>query len=314
MNNSTTIMSEQSTRTPTLFTAVLFDLDGTLTDSAPGITESLAGALEEIGRPISDPADLLSYVGPPLRDTFVALGLDEAQAAAATLAYRSRADLTDLQNNAVFPGMIGLLRALREAGVAVALATSKPVARAERILEHFGLLPYFDVVGGSDDPRGIVTKTDVIASVRRALDEQGRDTRHVVMVGDRSHDIAGAQANGIPAVIVEWGYGSPDRPPRRTDDGRVAQPRVTICCSVHVLPSGSANVTNRPHGWSSTGLASIPPASRCSRAASASATTICTLCCVPTGISVSPLPNAIEQADPGGVICTNRTSSLTVTS
>jgi phosphoglycolate phosphatase len=188
---------------------VLFDLDGTLTDSAPGITQSLAGALEEIGRPVADPDSLTVHVGPPLHETLRALGLDEQQADAATAAYRARADFTDLHGNAVFPGMLGLLRALRDAGIPIALATSKPVGRATRILEHFGLLQYFDVVGGSPDFSHNSTKADVIGSVREQLAEKGIDTDNLVMVGDRGHDVLGAEANDIPSIIVEWGYGSP---------------------------------------------------------------------------------------------------------
>jgi phosphoglycolate phosphatase len=188
---------------------VLFDLDGTLTDSAPGITQSLAGALEEIGRPVADPDSLTVHVGPPLHETLRALGLDEQQADAATAAYRARADFTDLHGNAVFPGMLGLLRALRDAGIPIALATSKPVGRATRILEHFGLLQYFDVVGGSPDFSNNSTKADVIGSVREQLAEKGIDTDNLVMVGDRGHDVLGAEANDIPSIIVEWGYGSP---------------------------------------------------------------------------------------------------------
>ena len=209
MTIPTSIMSEQSPGTTRTWSAVLFDLDGTLTDSAPGITRSLAGALEEIGHPVADPDSLVAHVGPPLHETLQALGLDEREAHAATEAYRARADFTDLHGNAVFPGMLGLLHSLREAGIPVALATSKPVGRATRILEHFGLLQYFDVVGGSPDFENNSTKADVIRSVREQLDAKGFDTDHLVMVGDRGHDVLGAEANDIPSVIVEWGYGSP---------------------------------------------------------------------------------------------------------
>ena len=208
MNNPTSIMSEQAPQTTTTWSAVLFDLDGTLTDSAPGITTSLAGALAEIGHPVDDPSSLRVHVGPPLHETLRALGLSDDEAEAATVAYRSRADLTDLQDNAVFPGMLGLLHSLREAGIPIGLATSKPTARAARILEHFGLLPYFDVLGGSSDDRNS-TKAQVIAWAIEQLAAGGVDTSRVVMVGDRGHDVLGAEANGIPSVIVEWGYGSP---------------------------------------------------------------------------------------------------------
>jgi phosphoglycolate phosphatase len=209
MSIPTSIMSEHTPQTTRTWSGVLFDLDGTLTDSAPGITQSLAGALEEIGHPVSDPDSLTVHVGPPLHETMRALGLDDRETDAAITAYRSRADFTDLHGNAVFPGMLGLLHSLRDAGIPVALATSKPTARARRILEHFGLLQYFDVVGGSPDFGSSSTKADVIRSVREQLEAKGFDTSHLVMVGDRGHDVLGAEINEIPSVIVEWGYGSP---------------------------------------------------------------------------------------------------------
>lgn len=209
MSIPTSIMSEQSPQTTRAWSAVLFDLDGTLTDSAPGITASLAGALEEIGRPVDDPDSLTAHVGPPLTETFSALGLDDDEAVRATAAYRARADFTDLHDNAVFPGMLGVLRALQDAGIPIALATSKPVSRATRIIEHFGLLPYFDVIGAAGDDGTRNSKAEVIRWVREQLDAHGVDTSNLVMVGDRGHDVLGAEANGIPVVLVEWGYGSP---------------------------------------------------------------------------------------------------------
>ncbi|NNC12650.1 HAD hydrolase-like protein [Planctomonas sp. JC2975] len=202
-------MSEQSPQTTRTWSAVLFDLDGTLTDSAPGITESLAAALEEVGHPVSDPDSLTVHVGPPLHETLASFGLTDGEVEAAVAAYRSRADFTDLHGNAVFPGMLGLLHSLREAGIPIALATSKPTKRATRILEHFGLLPYFDVVGGSPESGHNTTKADVIRWVSEQLAERGVDTSHLVMIGDRGHDVLGAEANDVPSIVVEWGYGSP---------------------------------------------------------------------------------------------------------
>lgn len=204
------IMSEQSsTATTTAWSAVLFDLDGTLTDSAPGITQSLAAALAEIGRPVSDPDTLTVHVGPPLHETMRSFGLTDDETATAIAAYRSHADFTDLHGNAVFPGMLGLLHSLRDAGIPIALATSKPIKRATRILEHFGLLQYFTVVGGSPDTGQNATKGDVIRWVREQLDAEGIDTTRLVMVGDRGHDVLGAEENDVPSIVVEWGYGSP---------------------------------------------------------------------------------------------------------
>ena len=210
MSTPTSFMSEQSPTTTTPWSAVLFDLDGTLTDSAPGITASLAGALEEIGRPVADPDSLTVHVGPPLTETFRALGLDDPdEIERATAAYRARADFTDLHDNAVFPGMLGLVRALHDAGMPIALATSKPLGRATRILDHFGLLPYFTVVGAAGDDGARNSKAEVIAWVRDELAARDIDTSNLVMVGDRGYDVLGAEENGIRVVLVEWGYGSP---------------------------------------------------------------------------------------------------------
>ncbi|QDZ16885.1 HAD family hydrolase [Humibacter ginsenosidimutans] len=203
-------MSEQPpTATATAWSAVLFDLDGTITDSAPGITQSLATALAEIGHPVDDPDSLTVHVGPPLHETLRSFGLTDDETEAAVVAYRAHADFTDLHGNAVFPGVLGLLHSLREAGVPVALATSKPTGRATRILEHFGLLPYFTVVGGSPDSGANATKADVIRWVREQLELKGIGTDRLVMVGDRGHDVLGAEENDVPSIIVEWGYGSP---------------------------------------------------------------------------------------------------------
>lgn len=191
---------------------MLFDLDGTLTDSAPGITASLAETFARLGRPVPDEAHLLGYVGPPLLDsfrTFAGMNPDEVLQAADV--YRSIASETgsDLHNNAVFPGLRGVLSRLRDAGVPIAIATSKPESRARRILEHFKLTDYFTVIAGASDDEVRSSKADVVAEALRRLGEQGVDLEHTVMVGDRSHDVIGAAEHGVPTILVEWGYGSP---------------------------------------------------------------------------------------------------------
>jgi phosphoglycolate phosphatase len=190
------------------YTAVLFDLDGTLTDSAPGIVSSLSRALDSVGRP-QDAGELLRYVGPPLHDTLADLGLGPEETERVVHLYRRLADETDLVENSVFPGMLEVLTDLRAAGIAIALATSKPVQRARRIVEHFRILPLLDVVGGSDDPRGIVTKADVVAYSLTELAAAGHDVSRAVLVGDRVHDVVGAREHGVPTILAAWGYGTP---------------------------------------------------------------------------------------------------------
>jgi phosphoglycolate phosphatase len=203
MNNPTATL----TRT---WTCVLFDLDGTLTDSAPGITASLTDTFTTLGRPIPDAEGLLAYVGPPLLDSFKTFaGMSELEALDALTVYRSVAEKRDIHDNAVFPGIVGLLRSLTNAGIPLAVATSKPESRATRILEHFNLAQYFDVIAGASEDESRSSKADVVAFALQRLAAQGVDLEQTVLVGDRAYDVAGALANDLPTILVEWGYGSP---------------------------------------------------------------------------------------------------------
>ena len=192
-----------------LWSAILFDLDGTITDSAPGITASLARTFETLGRPVPDAAELLAYVGPPLLDSFrERAGMSDEQAWEAINAYRADYNGSAI-DTAVYPGVAGLLERIHAAGVPLALATSKPESVAVRILENFGLDRYFTVICGATDDESRSAKADVVAEAIRRLTAQGVDVSRSVMVGDRSYDTVGAAANGIPTILVEWGYGSP---------------------------------------------------------------------------------------------------------
>lgn len=191
------------------WSAILFDLDGTITDSAPGITASLARTLKTLGYPVPDAAGLLAYVGPPLLDSFREYaGMSDAQAWEAVETYRSIYNDSAL-DTAVYPGVAGLLERISEAGVTLALATSKPEAVATRILANFGLDKYFDVICGATEDETRSAKADVVEEALRRLSEQGHDISKPVMVGDRSYDTIGAAAHGVPTILVEWGYGSP---------------------------------------------------------------------------------------------------------
>lgn len=192
------------------WTCVLFDLDGTLTDSAPGITGSLVRTFEALGLPIPTPAELIEYVGPPLLDSLQQMaGLDEAGARDALTVYRADYAAHGALDSAVFPGVRGVLQRLQAAGVPIAIATSKPEKQAVRILEHFGLAEYFDVIAGASEDESRSAKADVVADALRRLSNEGVDLEHTVMVGDRLFDVEGAAANGLPTILVEWGYGSP---------------------------------------------------------------------------------------------------------
>lgn len=187
---------------------VLFDLDGTLTDSAPGIFRCVRHALDVLGRPDPGPAQLRRFVGPPIQESFADLGLAGDAVDRAVAAYRSRYGEVGVYENDVYDGIADLLSTLRRAGFDLAVATSKPDVYARRILDHFGLTPSFSVVAGATLDGTLRHKDAVIGACLASL---GVDATAVAaMVGDRSHDVAGAARHGIPCIGVTWGYGSTD--------------------------------------------------------------------------------------------------------
>jgi phosphoglycolate phosphatase-like HAD superfamily hydrolase len=185
---------------------VIFDLDGTLTDSADGIVSSFRHALGSVGAVVPD-GDLAGMVvGPPMHHTLRKLGLGE-QTDAAIAAYRQDYMTRGWAINRLFDGIPALLADLRAAGVRLAVATSKAEPTAQRILSHFGLDEHFEVIAGASVDGSRAAKADVVAHALAQLD--GVPER-VVMVGDRSHDVEGAAEHGIDTVVVEWGYGRGD--------------------------------------------------------------------------------------------------------
>ena len=196
------------TRTRT-WSAVLFDLDGTIVDSASDITASLAHMFGAMGLPVPSDDVLRSYVGPPLLDSLrMTAGFAEADAWRALNVYRDHY-VDHVLNSPVFPGVAGVLERLHAAGVPIALATSKPESMARAVLDHAGLSQYFTVIAGATEDEERSTKADVVAEALRRLRARGIDTTDSVMVGDRGYDTLGAAANGVPTILVEWGYGSP---------------------------------------------------------------------------------------------------------
>jgi phosphoglycolate phosphatase len=193
------------------FTSILFDLDGTIVDSAPGITSTLAYTFEELGRPVPGPAELLAYVGPPILDSFrERAGMSMGEAAAALAIYRPRYLEIGALDSTVFPGVADVVKAVHAAGIPVSLATSKPETPAKLILSHYGLLGEFDVITGASDDEVRSSKADVVAEALVRLAATGADLSRPVLVGDRKHDVEGAAANGIPTIFVDWGYGGAD--------------------------------------------------------------------------------------------------------
>ena len=185
---------------------ILFDLDGTLTDPAAGITRSVAHALEKRGILVTDYRELYPFIGPPLIDSFIRFyGFTHADAVRAVQDYREYYAVRGIFENEVYPGIPELLAQLKAAGKTVAMATSKPEPYARQIAEHFGLSSYFDFIGGSRMDESRVKKAEVIAYI---LKELNRTPDRVTMVGDRSYDVVGAHVLSIPCIGVTYGYGS----------------------------------------------------------------------------------------------------------
>ncbi|WP_338403988.1 HAD hydrolase-like protein [Cellulosimicrobium arenosum] len=209
---------------------VLLDLDGTLADSAPGIVASVRHAYAALGLAVPPDDVLRGFIGPPLDDTFPRHGVPADQVGAAVGAYREVYAAGNLYDNALFPGIPACLTALRGAGLRLALATSKPEPMARRIAVHLGIDAYLE--RGLDDVFGATldgtrrSKGDVIAHALTTLGSRGvtPDAAHIVMVGDREHDVHGAAGHQIACVGVAWGYAEPGELERAGAIAVVADP------------------------------------------------------------------------------------------
>ncbi len=188
------------------YSCLLFDLDGTLTDPAVGITNSVAFALERFGIHNKNRRELYPYIGPPLVRAFEELaGLSHEDAEKALGYYREYFSPKGIYENKPYEGIIETLRRLKKAGKRLLVATSKPEPYAVRIVEHFGMAEFFEFVAGASMDEVRVKKADVI---RYGLASCGiTDTEHILMIGDRRHDIEGARENGIDSMGVLYGYG-----------------------------------------------------------------------------------------------------------
>ena len=187
-------------------TIVLFDLDGTLTDSADGVVAGYKHALAAVGAPIPDGDLAALLVGPPMRDSLAQQGLSPEVAESALRHYAEYYDETGWAENSVYPGIAEVLEQLSGAGLRLAVTTSKSESRAVRILEHFGLAHHFEVIAGASEDGSRRTKSDVIA---RALKKLNTDPAGVLLLaGDRAHDVAGGNEHGVPTAFAAWGYGT----------------------------------------------------------------------------------------------------------
>lgn len=191
-----------------MYKVVLFDLDGTLTDSREGICKSVQHALIKMGLPAPELKELECFIGPPLKTSFREFyGIEGEDAVRATSYYRERYSVVGKYENMPYPGIAELLKDLKEAGYILAVASSKPEVYVEDILKHFDLYEYFHYVTGSDMEGKRGEKEDVIEEAFRRMGLEPEERRkHAVMVGDRHFDINGAKFFGIDSIGVTYGF------------------------------------------------------------------------------------------------------------
>ncbi len=184
---------------------MLFDLDGTLTDPYVGISRSFAHAMAALGRPLADDYDYRPSIGPPMRTAFSLLcGDDEDEITRGIAFYRERYATIGLYENAVYDGVEAMLRRVG-ASFRLLVCTSKPHAFANRILAHFGLTDAFAAVYGAEFDGTRSNKAELMAWL---LEREGLAPHEAIMIGDRSHDIVAARANGVAHAAAGWGYGT----------------------------------------------------------------------------------------------------------
>ena len=191
----------------TNYQTIIFDLDGTLTDSQVGIINSLTYAFQKMGLPLPAKSLLKKFIGPPLSQSFQEFcGLSQSQSQEAIGYYRHYFADKGWKENQALPGVSDLLSDLKTAGKTLLVASSKPEIFVKKILDYFGLSTYFTVIAGAslDDSRA--QKSQVIAHALKSADIS--DPKTCVMVGDRKHDVEGAKANGLPAIGLLLGFGS----------------------------------------------------------------------------------------------------------
>lgn len=191
-----------------MFQSILFDLDGTLTDAAPGITNSVKYALSKFGIDETDDNKLRKFLGPPLISSFMEFyGFSKEKAQKAVEYYREYFVPHGIFENEVYSGIPKLLQKLKADGKTLIIATSKPETFAVQIAEHFEIDSYFDLIAGSNLDNTRSKKAQVI---EYALETLGiLDRAHTVMIGDREHDIKGAKKTGLRSIGVLYGYASP---------------------------------------------------------------------------------------------------------
>jgi len=183
---------------------ILFDLDGTLTDSGEGIINCVIYALERFGLPIPEREALRYFVGPPLHESFIKQGVPADRAEEAVAVYRERYVPTGMFENTPYPGVRELLEKLHAEGHKLHVASSKPEWMCIEILKHFDLAKYFEMICGATMD---TSRTNKEAVIEYLIQENGK-TDNMIMVGDTKFDVIGAKAHTIPCIGVSWGYGA----------------------------------------------------------------------------------------------------------
>ena len=185
---------------------ILFDLDGTLTNSQLGITTCVAYALESFGIHTENPEELRKFIGPPLKESFVKYyNMTDGEGDRAVEKYRERFATVGLYENEVYAGIPELLQKLKAQGKTLHVATSKPTVYSDKILEHFGLKEYFSYIAGSELDGTRVNKAEVI---QYALEQMKiTESEKIVMIGDKEHDMIGAGICGVDSIGVLYGFG-----------------------------------------------------------------------------------------------------------
>lgn len=189
-----------------MYQNLLFDLDGTIIDSAEGIAASAMHALAQFGITETNEMQLRRFIGPPLQDSFRQIyGFSEEQSRLAVQYYRAHYQTIGIYQNTVYAGIEDVLRQLHSMGRRLLTATCKPEPFAEQILQHIGLAQYFDCIGGAALDHTRRTKAEVIAYVMQRCNIT--DHASAVMIGDREHDVLGARECGLDSIGVLYGYG-----------------------------------------------------------------------------------------------------------
>lgn len=193
----------------TKYPTVLWDLDGTIVNSSPGVFDSFRKTFEALNLPVLTEEQMLPFMGPPLTVTFEGLGFDNDLVQECLRTYRDfYLNHGGAVNAHVYDGVLETLNKSQRAGIINALATSKAEVGTKLVGEHFDFLKYFDVLGTASNDEKRNTKGKVIAYALEELQKINADLDNLILIGDRIHDVEGAREHGIKVCLVKWGFGT----------------------------------------------------------------------------------------------------------